>query len=102
MPVQKLFANPALAPWIEECDFILYQRMMRIISGLTLQVVPRPVIDTLRSISARLVSHIRDSFQGQPHHVIRAKEAPAAIFSRLLDRALRVNLTCARGGEYAV
>jgi regulatory factor X len=93
MPVQKLFANPAIAPWIEECDFILYQRMMRIVSGLTLQVVPKPVLDTLRNISERLVPHIRDSFQGQPQHVIRAKEAPAAIFASLLDRALRVNLT---------
>ncbi|GAB1314360.1 RFX DNA-binding domain-containing protein [Madurella fahalii] len=93
MPVQKLFANPAIARWIEECDFILYQRMMRIVSGLTLQVVPKPVLDTLRSISERLVPHIRDSFQGQPLHVVRAKEAPATIFAGLLDRALRVNLT---------
>ncbi|KIH94281.1 regulatory factor X, other [Sporothrix brasiliensis 5110] len=93
MPVQKLFANPAVAPWIEESDFALYQRMMRIISGLTLQVVPKPVLDTLRNISERLVSHIRESFQGQPSHVVRAKEAPATIFAGLLDRALRVNLT---------
>ncbi|KAK3944999.1 transcriptional regulator RFX1 [Diplogelasinospora grovesii] len=93
MPVQKLFANPAVAPWIEECDFILYQRMMRIVSGLTLQVVPKPVLDTLRSISEKLVPHIRESFQGQPLHVIRAKESPATIFAALLDRALRVNLT---------
>ncbi|WAO93702.1 RFX-type winged-helix domain-containing protein [Fusarium falciforme] len=93
MPVQKLFGNPALAPWIEECDFVLYQRMMRIVSGLTLQVVPKPVLDTLRTISERLVMHIRDSFQGQPQHVVRAKEAPAAIFAGLLDRALRTNLT---------
>ncbi|KAK4105053.1 hypothetical protein N658DRAFT_493161 [Parathielavia hyrcaniae] len=93
MPVQKLFSNPAVAPWIEESDFVLYQRMMRIVSGLTLQVVPKPVLDTLRNISERLVPHIRDSFHGQPHHVIRAKEAPATIFASLLDRALRVNLT---------
>ncbi|KAF4976606.1 hypothetical protein FZEAL_6753 [Fusarium zealandicum] len=93
MPVQKLFGNPALAPWIEESDFVLYHRMMRIVSGLTLQVVPKPVLDTLRNISERLVPHIRDSFQGQPQHVIRAKEAPATIFAGLLDRALRVNLT---------
>lgn len=93
MPVQKLFANPAIAPWIEESDFILYQRMMRIVSGLTLQVVPKPVLDTLRNISERLVPHIRDSFQGQPQHVIKAKEGPATIFAGLLDRALRVNLT---------
>ncbi|KAL1879075.1 hypothetical protein VTK73DRAFT_7401 [Phialemonium thermophilum] len=93
MPVQKLFGNPALAPWIEECDFVLYQRMMRIVSGLALQVVPKPVLDTLRNISERLVPHIQESFQGQPAHVIRAKEAPATIFAALLDRALRVNLT---------
>ncbi|KAK4062523.1 transcriptional regulator family: RFX DNA-binding domain [Trichoderma aggressivum f. europaeum] len=93
MPVQKLFGHPALAPWIEGCDIALYQRMMRIVSGLTLQVVPKPVLDTLRNISERLVPHIRDSFQGQPQHVITAKESPAAIFAALLDRALRVNLT---------
>jgi regulatory factor X, other len=93
MPVQKLFGNPAVASWIEECDLILYQRMMQIVSGLTLQVVPKPVLDTLRSISEKLVPHIRESFQGQPPHVIRAKEAPATIFAALLDRALRVNLT---------
>ncbi|KAK5630859.1 hypothetical protein RRF57_006574 [Xylaria bambusicola] len=93
MPVQKLFANPSLASWIEQCDFTLYQRMTRIIAGLTLQVVPKPVLDTLRNISERLVSHIRDAFQGQPRHVVRAKEAPATIFAAILDRALRVNLT---------
>ncbi|KAK0739231.1 RFX DNA-binding domain-containing protein [Apiosordaria backusii] len=68
-------------------------RMMRIVSSLTLQVVPKPVLDTLRSISERLVRHIRESFHGQPAHVLRAKEAPAALFAGLLDRALRVNLT---------
>lgn len=93
MPVQKLFGHEAIAPWIEGCDYVLYQRMMRIISGLTLQVVPKPVLDTLRSISERLVPHIRESFQGQPQHVIAAKEAPAALFAGLIDRALRVNLT---------
>ncbi|KAI8630186.1 RFX DNA-binding domain-containing protein [Xylariaceae sp. FL1651] len=93
MPVQKLFANPSLAPWIEQSDFVLYQRMVRIIAGLTLQVVPKTVLDTLRNISEHLVAHIRESFQGQPRHVVRAKEAPATIFAALLDRALRVNLT---------
>ncbi|KAF3348281.1 Leptomycin B resistance protein pmd1 [Verticillium dahliae VDG2] len=93
MPVQKLLGNASVAPWIEECDFILYQRMMQIVSGLTLQVVPKPVLDTLRSISTRLVPHIREAFQGQPLHVIRAKEAPATVFAALLDRALKVNLT---------
>src|SRR5687767_2925461 len=39
MPVHKLFSHPALAPWIEGCDLVLYQNMMRIISKLTLQVL---------------------------------------------------------------
>ncbi|ROT43112.1 hypothetical protein SODALDRAFT_31006 [Sodiomyces alkalinus F11] len=93
MPVQKLFSHPDIAPWIEQCDFVLYQRMMQIVAALTLQVVPKPVMDTLRSISVRLVPHIREAFQGQPLHVARAKEAPATLFSALLDRALKVNIT---------
>lgn len=92
MPVQRLFAHPDIAQWIEECDFVLYQRMMRILHGLSLQVVPKPVLDAMRNISDRLVPRIRDAFQGQPAHVMRAKEAPAVIFAALLDRELRVNL----------
>jgi regulatory factor X len=93
MPVQKVFSNPSIAPWIEECDFVMYQKMMRVVAPLTLQVAPKPVLDTLRDISERLVSHIQSSFQGQPSHVINAKVAPATVFAGLLDRELRVNLT---------
>jgi regulatory factor X, other len=93
MPVQKLFANPSIAAWIEECDFVMYQKMMKVVSPLTLQVAPKPVLDTLRNISERLVPHIQSSFQGQPSHVINAKVAPATLFAGLLDRELRVNLT---------
>ncbi|KAA8630440.1 hypothetical protein SMACR_06634 [Sordaria macrospora] len=60
---------------------------------LVLQVVPKTVLDTLRNIADKLVPHIRDSFQGQPPHVLKAKEAPATLFAGLLDRVLRVNLT---------
>lgn len=93
MPVQKLFANPAIAEWIEECDFVMYQKMMRVVAPLTLQVAPKPVLDTLRNISERLVPHIQNSFQGHPSHVVDAKVAPATLFAGLLDRELRVNLT---------
>jgi regulatory factor X len=93
MPVQKLFANPSIAPWIEECDFLMYQKMMRVVAPLTLQVAPKPVLDTLKNISDRLVSHIQNAFHGHPSHVIQAKVAPATLFAGLLDRELRVNLT---------
>lgn len=93
MPVQKLFSNPALAPWIEECDFAMYRKMMRVVAPLTLQVAPKPVLDTLRNISERLVTHIQTCFQGHPAHVLQAKTSPATLFAGLLDRELRVNLT---------
>ncbi|KAF4632601.1 hypothetical protein G7Y89_g5525 [Cudoniella acicularis] len=93
MPVQKLFANPSIAPWIKSCDFVMYQKMMRVVAPLTLQVAPKPVLDTLRNISERLVPHIQSSFHGHPSHVVDAKVAPATLFAGLLDRELRVNLT---------
>jgi regulatory factor X, other len=93
MPVQKLFANPSIAPWIEECDFVMYQKMLRVVAPLTLQVAPKPVLDTLRSISERLVPHIQHVFQGHQSHVVDAKVTPATLFAGLLDRELRVNLT---------
>ncbi|KAI1661221.1 hypothetical protein F4813DRAFT_378841 [Daldinia decipiens] len=93
MPVQKLFSHPSIAPWIEECDYVLYQRMIQIIYSLVLQAIPQPVLNAFEKISQQLVSHIRESFHGQPRHVVQAKEAPATIFAGLLDRTLRVNLT---------
>ncbi|PSR79199.1 hypothetical protein BD289DRAFT_442849 [Coniella lustricola] len=93
VPVQKLLVNPALEPWIEQCDLRMYQNMMHIVAIVALQVIPPFGLQSLRNIAERLVSHIQTSFDGQPDHVLRAKEAPAALFADLLDRALRVNTT---------
>lgn len=93
MPVQKLLGDPDLAPWITGCDLVTYQRMMRLLTSLTLSALPKSVLSTLRAISTQLVKHIRESFNGQPEHVIKAKEGPAAIFASLLERLGRVNLT---------
>lgn len=93
MPVQKLFGHPSIAPWIEECDFAMYQKMISLLSHLTLEVVPQQVLDTLFAISEKLVAHIETSFQGHPAHVIKAKVTPATLFAGLLDRMYRVNLT---------
>ncbi|KAH7318737.1 hypothetical protein B0I35DRAFT_503313 [Stachybotrys elegans] len=92
MPVKRLLEHPDMAPWIEACDLLLYQTMMRIIARLVLQVVPQPVLTIFNNIQEKLVSHVRDAFQGMPQHVILAKESPAAIFAGLLNQALRANL----------
>ena len=93
VPVQKLLAQPSIAPWITECDWLMYQKMIRVVAPLTLQVVPQGVMNFFRMISERLGAHIKASFQSHPEHVIKAKLGPATIFASLLDRLLRVNLT---------
>lgn len=91
VPVQKLLAHPDIAPWIKACDWIMYQKMIRVVAPLTLQVVPQLVLNTLRTISDRLGAHITTTFQNHPAHLVDAKLAPATIFASLLDRLLRVN-----------
>lgn len=93
MPVQKLFAHPSIAPWIEECDMALYHRLTKITFGNSLKVMPLKVTNRLKGISERLVDHIVESFRGQPMHVIRAKVMPAGIFAGILKRMMQVNIT---------
>ena len=93
VPVQKLFAHPDIAPWIKECDWLMYQKMIRNVSQLTLQVAPPTVLRFLDTISKSLHTHISKVFQGLPLHVLEAKLKPATLFAHLLHRMLRVNST---------
>ncbi|KAL8953235.1 MAG: hypothetical protein Q9222_000888 [Ikaeria aurantiellina] len=93
VPVQKLFAHPSIATWIQECDWLMYQKMVQFVSPLALQVVPMRVIDTFRAISTKLAGHLTTTFQNHPQLVRDAKLGPATIFAGLLDRLLRVNAT---------
>ena len=93
MPVQKLFAHPNIAPWIRECDWLMYQKMVRFVSQLTLQVAPPVVLKFLDTISKMLHGHLSRTFQGHPLHVLEAKLEPATLFAGLLHRMLRVNST---------
>ncbi len=93
VPSQKLLAQPSVAPWIKECDWLMYQKMIRFVAPLALQVVPVRVIDTFRAISDKLGPHITNTFQNLPQHVQDAKLGPAIIFASLLNRLLRVNAT---------
>ena len=93
VPVQKLLVHPDIAPWITECDWLMYQKMIRFVSPLALQVMPPKVIDTFRNISLKLSNHINHTFQTHPQHMRDAKLGPATIFAGLIDRLLRVNAT---------
>ncbi|KAE8401465.1 hypothetical protein BDV37DRAFT_254725 [Aspergillus pseudonomiae] len=91
VPVQKLLTHPNLAPWIKECDWLMYQKMIAFVAPLTTQVVPKLVLDTFSSISQRLTAHIADTFKTQPIHVSLARLIPAHIFCNLLRHMLDVN-----------
>jgi len=93
VPNQKLFADPSVAPWIKECDWLMYKTMIGLLSPLTLQVVPAEVINAMSRISESLGAHVRATFHSHPPHVIEAKIGPATIFASLLNRLLRVNAT---------
>lgn len=91
VPVQKLLAHPNLAPWILACDTLMYQKMVRFVSRLTLQAAPPVVINILNNISTNLHAHISKTFASHPQHVLQAKLKPAATFASLLHRLIRVN-----------
>lgn len=91
VPVQKLLAHPNLAPWIQACDTLMYQKMVRFVSRLTLQAAPPVVINILNNISTNLHAHISKTFSSHPIHVLQAKLKPAATFASLLHRLIRVN-----------
>ncbi|KAI4918274.1 hypothetical protein J4E90_002658 [Alternaria incomplexa] len=91
VPVQKLFASPELAPWIKECDWMMYQKMIRNVSQLTLQVAPPAVLKFLDNVAKTLHAHIAAKFAPLPIHVLEAKLEPATLFAHLLRQMLRVN-----------
>lgn len=91
VPVQKLFTHANIAPWIQQCDLVMYRTMVRFVSRLTLQAAPVVVINILSNISANLHGHIAKTFGSQPAHVLEAKLKPAAVFASLLHRLIRVN-----------
>ncbi|KAH6141617.1 hypothetical protein HBI68_215750 [Parastagonospora nodorum] len=93
VPVQKLFSAPELAPWIKECDWMMYQKMIRNVSQLTLQVAPPPVLRFLDNVAKTLHPHINTKFSQLPMHVLEAKLEPATLFTHLLRQMLRVNST---------
>lgn len=92
-PVQKLLSSEPLAKWVQKADFEMYREIVRLLSPLALQVVPGPILSSLRVLSSTLISHLTHALSMHPAHFVRAKVVPALAFSALLARLLRVNDT---------
>lgn len=93
VPVQKLFVHEEIAPWIKACDFLMYQKIIRVLAPLTLQVIPPKVMKFLHSVSKLLFNHVVTTFSGIPKHTLDAKLEPATVLCQLLERLIRSNQT---------
>jgi regulatory factor X len=91
VPVQKLLVHARIAPWVKECDYLMYQRMVKVIAPLTLQAIPPKVMKFLDTISKLLEGHVGKTFAALPAHLQDAKLEPATLFGQLLERMLRAN-----------
>ncbi|KAK9470112.1 uncharacterized protein V1510DRAFT_423958 [Dipodascopsis tothii] len=92
-PTKRLLKIPSILQWIQQCDWIMYKMMIRMVSPLALQVVPSNVLAALRSLSLTLPQSIATAFKPLPDEFVRVKIKPATAFSNLLGRLLRVNET---------
>ena len=92
VPLSKIFHLEAVAPWIQQCDMLMYKKMVGFIAQLPLQEVPEGVWAVLGRISNGLVDHLVGAFEEKcPAHVVVAKVIPAARFSNLLKKLRTAN-----------
>lgn len=92
VPLSKIFHHQAVAPWIQECDMLMYKKMIGFIAQLPLQEVPEGVWQVLGRISDGLVGHLVTAFEEKcPTHVVVAKVLPAARFTNLLKKLRSAN-----------
>lgn len=92
VPVAKLFSLENVAPWIRECDMLMYKQMIRVVAPLALQEVPQQVWAVFDRVSARLVGHLVSAFEEKcPVHVLVAKIVPAARFCSVLKKLKGAN-----------
>ncbi|BFZ61508.1 hypothetical protein YB2330_002574 [Saitoella coloradoensis] len=109
MPVQRLLCGSGseglgLRRWVSRADLGMYKEIVRLLAPLALQVVPPPVLASLRALSSTLPGHLRASLVACscPPSFIEAKAKPAEAFARLLGRLLRVNDTAHAAARFLV
>lgn len=91
IPGQKLLAHPSIAAWIQECDWLKYQKMIPLLDKVLLTHLPAKAMAHMENVALGLTVWVRHFFHHQPRHVLDAMIGPATIFVSLLERFLRVN-----------
>lgn len=91
IPGQKLLAHPSIAPWIQECDWYKYQKMIPMLDKIILTQVPQKAMAHMEFVGKNLCNWIYRYFQNQPRHLQDAMLGPTNVFVSIIDRFLRVN-----------
>ena len=91
VPGQKLLAHPKIAPWIQECDWYKYQKMIPMLDKIVLTQVPQKAMAHMEHVGKNLCNWIYQYFMNQPQHVQDAMLGPTNVFVSIIDRFLRVN-----------
>jgi regulatory factor X len=79
---------------------ICRQEIIRLLSPLAQQVIPPSVPNALRQLFTDLPTHIAVMFSTCSHFLRQAKLASATIFSRLVDRLLRVTKAAHEAAQF--
>ncbi|EWC45073.1 hypothetical protein DRE_06212 [Drechslerella stenobrocha 248] len=93
-PVLKLLADPSMSNWVEDTDWEIYKELLTLVNNVVRTAIPHKIFDQFKKTVQTLEEHIRKVLKPLPDWVVEARLRPASAFLRLVDQALRTNMTC--------
>ncbi|EPS45688.1 hypothetical protein H072_327 [Dactylellina haptotyla CBS 200.50] len=93
-PVLKLLAEPSMVNWVEDTDWEIYKELLGLVNNCVKTAIPPKIFEQFKKLVSSLEDLVRKSLQPLPDHVIEARLRPVSAFCRLVDQALRTNMTC--------
>ncbi|KAF3925645.1 hypothetical protein ABW21_db0207964 [Orbilia brochopaga] len=93
-PVLKLLAEPCMANWVEDTDWEIYKELLTLVNNVVRTAIPQKIFEQFKKITQTLEDFIRKVLKPLPDWVVEARLRPASAFLRLVDQALRTNMTC--------
>ncbi|KAJ6264813.1 hypothetical protein Dda_0965 [Drechslerella dactyloides] len=94
VPVMKLLSNPSMANWVEDTDWEIYKELLTLVNNVVRTAIPQKIFEQFKKTTQTLEDHIRKVLKPLPMWVVEARLRPASAFLRLVDQALRTNMTC--------
>lgn len=92
-PVFKLYTSERIVEWVQQCDLIMYKRMIRMLSKLQLQfMIPADVTSQLKQISLGYVKTLSNNLLSNKvsKNFIVMKLKLAKNFINLLNRLIKI------------